>query len=85
MRLMADLRAMGETGVLAGPSGRPLTRRHIARALELYAQHFPAPGGRVAATFEILFLTAWAPHPSQQKPARRGSGRVDLGGLLGRS
>jgi SAM-dependent methyltransferase len=61
LRLLADLRRMGETSVLADRHPKPLTRRLLARACELYAGRFAAPDGRVPATFEVITLTGWAP------------------------
>jgi SAM-dependent methyltransferase len=61
MKLLADLRQMGETNVLAERHPRALTRRLLGRACELYAERFAAADGRVAATFEIITLTGWAP------------------------
>ncbi|HVN01533.1 MAG TPA: methyltransferase domain-containing protein [Caulobacteraceae bacterium] len=81
--LMADLRAMGETSVLVEGAGRPLTRQLAARAAELYAERFAEPDGRLVATFEILTLTGWAPHASQQKPLVPGSARLRLADALG--
>jgi len=81
--LMADLRAMGETSVLVEGPRRPLTRRLIARAAELYAQRFAEPDGRIPATFEILTLTGWAPAASQPQPLRPGSARLRLADALG--
>jgi len=81
--LMRDLRAMGETNVLVGSSGRPLTRELIARACEIYAERFAGPDGRIAATFEIISLTGWAPHPAQQQPLRPGSAKMRLADVLG--
>jgi SAM-dependent methyltransferase len=60
-KLLADLRAMGEASVLADRHPKPLTRALLARTFEIYAERFPAAGGRVAATFEIITLTGWAP------------------------
>ena len=80
--LIRDLRAMGETNVLAGPT-RPLTRPLIARAAALYAERFAEPDGRIPATFEIVHLAGWAPHESQQKPLPRGSAKVRLADALG--
>jgi len=80
--LMADLRAMGETSVLVEGAGRPLTRAIVARAAELYAQRFAAADGRIAATFEILTLTGWSPHESQQQPLRPGSAKARLADAL---
>jgi len=80
--LMRDLRAMGETNVLAGPI-RPLTRKVVARAAELYIERFAEADGRVTATFEMVHLAGWAPHESQQKPAKRGSAQIKLADALG--
>lgn len=80
--LIRDLRAMGETNVLAGAT-RPLTRGIVARAAALYAQRYAEPDGRIPATFEIVNLAGWAPHDSQQQPLPRGSARVRLADALG--
>ncbi|AQR60314.1 SAM-dependent methyltransferase [Brevundimonas sp. LM2] len=80
--LIRDLRAMGETNVLAGTI-RPLTRGLIARAATLYAERYGEPDGRIPATFEIVNLAGWAPHESQSKPLPRGSAKVRLADALG--
>jgi len=80
--LIRDLRAMGETNVLAGTI-RPLTRGIIARAAALYAERHGDADGRIPATFEIVNLAGWAPHDSQQKPLRRGSAKTRLADALG--
>jgi SAM-dependent methyltransferase len=82
LKLMADLRAMGETNVLFDRPDRPLTRRVLARVCELYAERFAGPDGRVTATFEIVTLTGWAPHPDQQQPLRPGSAKMRLADAL---
>lgn len=82
LALVRDLRAMGETNVLAG-GGRPLTRAIVARAAQLYAERYAGPDGRIPATFEIVHLAGWAPHESQQKPAARGSAKMRLADALG--
>jgi SAM-dependent methyltransferase len=61
LKLLRDLRQMGETNVLADRHPKPLTRALLARAFELYAERFAGPDGRVPATFEIVTLTGWAP------------------------
>jgi SAM-dependent methyltransferase len=61
LKLLADLRQMGETSVLAERHPKPLTRRLLARTFELYAERFGAADGRIPATFEILTITGWAP------------------------
>jgi NADH dehydrogenase [ubiquinone] 1 alpha subcomplex assembly factor 5 len=63
LTLMRDLRGMGETNALAARRRTPLRRVTLARAAALYAERFGLPDGRVPATFEILFLTGWAPEP----------------------
>ena len=70
--LMRDLRAMGEGNALAERLRRPTRRGVFQRAAELYQQR-QGPDGRIPATFEIVVLTGWAPHDSQQKPMRPGS------------
>ena len=81
--LLRDLRAMGETNVLLERSRTPLTRRVLGRALELYAERFTEADGRIRATFEIITVTGWSPHESQQKPLPRGSAKMRLADALG--
>lgn len=81
--LMHDLRAMGETNVLAGRLRRPLPRGFLEALNASYAAHFPAKHGRIRATFEVVILTGWAPSPDQQKPLRPGSARQRLADALG--
>jgi SAM-dependent methyltransferase len=61
LKLILDLRQMGETSVLADRHPKPLTRALLDRAFEVYAERFAGPDGRVPATFEIITLTGWAP------------------------
>jgi SAM-dependent methyltransferase len=68
LALMRDLRGMGETNALAARRRTTMRRATLARAAALYAERFAGSGGRVPATFEILFLTGWAPHPSDRQP-----------------
>ncbi len=82
-RLLADLRGMGETNLLLERLKHPTRRAVFARAAALYQDRFAGADGRLRATFQVLFLTGWAPHESQQQPARRGSGKVDLRNVLG--
>jgi hypothetical protein len=60
-----------------------LTRTLLARAAEIYATRFGAADGRVPATIEIITLTGWAPHESQQQPLRPGSAKMRLADALG--
>jgi SAM-dependent methyltransferase len=83
IELLRDLRAMGETNVLLERSRTPLTRRVLGRALELYVEQFTEADGRIRATFEIVTVTGWSPHESQQKPLPRGSAKMRLADALG--
>jgi SAM-dependent methyltransferase len=76
--LMADLRAMGATNALLARLRKPSSRRLFLRAAEIYAERFSDPDGRVRATFELIFVSGWAPHESQQKPLRPGSATMRL-------
>ena len=80
--LLADLRAMGETGALLDRPALPLTKGLLARTCEIYSETFAGPGGRIPATFEIITLTGWAPHPDQQQPLRPGSAKARLADAL---
>jgi SAM-dependent methyltransferase len=82
--LFEDLRRMGASNALVERARRPATRGLLARTAEIYGERFSDPDGRVRATFEIISLSGWAPHESQQKPAARGSGAVSLASLLER-
>jgi NADH dehydrogenase [ubiquinone] 1 alpha subcomplex assembly factor 5 len=53
------------------------------RASHIYDERFADPDGRVSATFELLVMTAWAPHESQQKPLQPGSAQIRLADVLG--
>lgn len=81
--LMRELRGMGAGNVLAARRRAPLRRATLARCMEVYAERFPAEGGRIRATFELLTMTAWAPDASQQKPLRPGSASRRLAEALG--
>lgn len=83
LALMRDLRAMGESNAVA-ERRRGFTRRAtLARAAALYRELFARPDGRLPARFEIVTLTAWAPHESQPLPLRPGSARASLAAALG--
>ena len=80
---MRDLRAMGEANALAARRRTFSRRGTILRMAEIYAQNFSRPDGRVAATFEIVFLTGWAPDAGQQRPLRPGAAKTRLADALG--
>jgi SAM-dependent methyltransferase len=76
--LMQDLRRMGATNVMIERRRTPSRPTTMMRMAQIYAQRFADPDGRVRATFEIIWLSGWAPHESQQKPLRPGSARASL-------
>jgi len=81
--LMHDLRRMGATNALLARRRTPLKRATLQRMAEIYAQRFADDDGRVRATFEIIWLSGWAPHPDQQQPLRPGSAKARLADALG--
>ncbi len=81
--LVSDLRTLGETNALAERSRKFLRRDVLASALSRYAVRHAESDGRLRATFDIIYLTAWAPHDSQQKPLAPGSARRKLADALG--
>jgi SAM-dependent methyltransferase len=81
--LMGELRRMGATNVLTERRRTPLRRATLKRMAEIYARRFADPDGKVRATFEIIWLSGWAPHESQQKPLRPGSAQARLADALG--
>jgi SAM-dependent methyltransferase len=83
LKLMAELRLMGEANALVDRDRRPLRRATLLRACEIYRDRFAGSDGRVPATFQILMLSGWKPGPDQPQPLRRGSGRVNLARALG--
>ena len=80
-RLFTDLRGMGETNALT--ERHALRRTDFARAMQIYAERFAEPDGRLKATFEIVTATGWAPAPGQPKPAQPGSATHRLADALG--
>lgn len=81
--LMRELSAMGE-GNLVMERRRGLARRAtFLRAAEIYSDRFMQASGRVAASFEVLFLHGWAPHESQPKPLKPGTASRRLAEALG--
>ncbi len=76
--LMQDLRKMGASNVLMERRRTPLRRATLLRMAQIYAERFADPDGRIRATFDIVWLSGWAPHESQQKPLRPGSAKASL-------
>jgi len=82
LALMHDLRRMGATNVLAERRRKPLRRATLQRLFEIYAERFADPDGRIRSTFEIVWLSGWAPHESQQQPLKPGSAKTRLADAL---
>lgn len=80
--LMRDLRAMGATNPLADRIRRPLKRATLLRMAAIYHERFADPDGRIRATFQIVTLSGWAPHESQQQPLKPGSAKARLADAL---
>ena len=83
LHLMHDLRMLGLANAMIDRTRRPLTRRLLLRLAQAYAERYAAPDGRILATFEIIYLTGWSPHESQQQPLRPGSAAMRLAEALG--
>jgi SAM-dependent methyltransferase len=81
--LMHDLRRMGATNALIERRRAPLRRATLMRTAEIYAARFADGDGRVRATFDIVWLSGWAPHPDQQQPLKPGSAQARLADVLG--
>lgn len=82
LELIRDVRAMGEGNVLYDRAKKPLSRAVLARAAAVYHERFAGADGRIPATFDIVAMTGWAPHPDQQKPLRPGSAQMRLADAL---
>ncbi len=81
MKLFEDLRGIGEQAAFAPREGqlrRPLSRRLLARAMEIYQARFSDPDGKVRASFEIIWMSGWGPASHQPKPLKPGSAKTSL-------
>ena len=81
-RLMHDLQRMGATNVLAERRRTPMRRATLFRMAEIYRERFADPDGRLRATFDIVWLSGWTPHESQQQPLKPGSAKMRLADAL---
>jgi len=82
LALMHDLRRMGAGNILAERRKTPLRRATLRRLTEIYVERFADPDGRIRASFDIVWLSGWAPHQSQQQPLEPGSARTRLADAL---
>jgi SAM-dependent methyltransferase len=76
--LMLDLRRMGATNILTERRRTPTRRATMLRMAQIYAERFADSDGRIRATFDVIWLSGWAPHPSQPKPLQPGSAKASL-------
>lgn len=76
--LMQDLRRMGATNVMIERRRTPTRSATMLRMAQIYTQRFADPDGRIRATFDVIWLSGWAPHESQQKPLKPGSAKASL-------
>jgi SAM-dependent methyltransferase len=76
--LMQDLRRMGATNVLRERRRAPTRRATLLRMAQIYRERFADPDGRIRATFDVIWLSGWAPHESQQQPLQPGSAKASL-------
>ena len=76
--LMADLRRMGATNILVERRRAPTRRATMLRMAQIYRERFADADGRIRATFDVIWLSGWAPHESQQKPLQPGSAKASL-------
>jgi SAM-dependent methyltransferase len=76
--LMTDLRRMGATNILFERRRAPTRRATLLRMAQIYAERFADPDGRIRATFDVIWLSGWAPHESQPKPLKPGSATASL-------
>jgi SAM-dependent methyltransferase len=81
--LMHDLRRMGATNPLVARRRLPLRRKTLMRMADIYARRFADSDGRIRASFDVVWLSGWAPHPDQQQPLRPGSAKLRLAEALG--
>jgi SAM-dependent methyltransferase len=78
LALMQDLRRMGATNILIERRRTPTRRATMLRMAQIYGERFADADGRIRATFDIVWLSGWAPHESQQQPLRPGSAKAGL-------
>ncbi len=84
LALMQEIKALGASNPLCIDDAKPVSPAHLASACTAYEQASADPDGRVRATLEIVWISGWAPHESQQKPLLPGSAKISLTDVLGK-
>jgi hypothetical protein len=69
---------MGATNILFERRKTPSRRATLLRMAQIYRERFADPDGRIRATFDLIWLSGWAPHHSQQQPLKPGSAKASL-------
>lgn len=82
LKLLHDLRGMGQTNAVIGRKTTLTARGVLFGALQRYIDAFGDETGTVPATFDCLYLSGWSPHESQQKPLRPGQAKNSLAQAL---
>lgn len=82
LALMREIKALGLSNTLADRSRKPVTRALLAQAAEAYERHDADADGRIRATVDIAWMTAWAPHESQPRALKPGSAKARLADAL---
>jgi SAM-dependent methyltransferase len=82
LALIYEIRSLGLSNPMTGRSRKPVTRNLLGEAISIYQQKFSDDDGRIRATIEVAWATAWAPHESQQKPLKPGSAKFRLADAL---
>lgn len=88
MKVLQDLKGMGEQAAFAprdGQQRRPLSRRILTRMSEIYAERFSDPDGKIRASFDVIWLSGWAPAAGQPQPLKPGSGKFSLADAVNQS
>ena len=88
MKVLQDLKGMGEQAAFAprdGQQRRPLSRRILARMSEIYAERYSDPDGKIRASFDVIWLSGWAPAAGQPQPLKPGSGKFSLADAVNQS
>jgi SAM-dependent methyltransferase len=80
--LIHEIRSLGLSNLMTGRSRTPVTRNLLGEAISIYQQKFSDDDGRIRATIEVAWATAWSPHESQQKPLKPGSAKFRLADAL---
>jgi len=80
--LLHDLRSMGLTNVLKDQLSNGFTKNILFKAAQIYQEKYGLEQGKIAATFQVIWLSGWSPHESQQQPLKPGSATHKMADFL---